>query len=117
MILQNHAPSRISVPVLLGAGLLALLALPGWSAAGAALPKSSDSAQSASQEDDKLVASATDEDAKAVVADDDEDDKDADATKAEIAKELKKAVGPRVRLPEGNEESRRGTEEGTRSGL
>jgi bla regulator protein BlaR1 len=94
MILQNHAPSRISVPVLLGAGLLALLALPGWSAAGAALPRSSDSAQSSSQEDDKLVASATDEDAKAVVADDDEDDKDADATKAEIAKELKKALGP-----------------------
>jgi bla regulator protein BlaR1 len=93
MILQNHAPSRISVPVLLGACLLALLALPGWSAAGSPLPKSSDSATSAAQEDENLVASATDENAKVVVADDD-DDKDADAIKAQIAKELKKELGP-----------------------
>jgi beta-lactamase regulating signal transducer with metallopeptidase domain len=93
MILQNHAPSRISVPVLLGAGLLALLALPGWSAAGSPLPKSSDPATSASQEDENLVASATDEKAKVVVADDD-DDKDADAIKAQIAQELKKELGP-----------------------
>ena len=93
MILQNHAPSRISVPVLLGACLLALLALPGWSAAGSAVPMSSDLAKSASKECENLVASATDEDSKVVVADDD-DDKDADAIKAQIAKELKKELGP-----------------------
>jgi hypothetical protein len=100
MILQNHAPSRISVPVLLGAGLLALLALPGWSAAGTPPTKSSDSATSASKEHEYLVASATDEKVNDVASvDDDEkdaddDDKDAKATKAEIAKELKKALGP-----------------------
>jgi bla regulator protein blaR1 len=100
MILQNHAPSRISVPVLLGAGVLFLLALPGWSAAGSPLTKSSDSATSASKEHhDDLVASATDE--KAIVAKDDDDDdkdekgeKDAAALKADIAKELKQALGP-----------------------
>jgi bla regulator protein BlaR1 len=95
MILQNHAPSRISLPVLLGAALLALLALPGWSAASSAVPQSGYLATSASQEEENRVASATDEEAKTVVADDDdEDDKDADATKAEIAKELQKELGP-----------------------
>ncbi len=105
MILQNHAPSRISVPVLLGAGVLALLALPGWSAAGSPSTKPSDSATSASKEHEYLVASATDEKANVVAKDeDDEDDekdvkdeddeKDAKATKAQIAKELKKALGP-----------------------
>jgi beta-lactamase regulating signal transducer with metallopeptidase domain len=93
MILHNHAPSRISVPVLLAAGLLALLALPGWSAAGSTVVKLSAPATSASQEDGNRVASTTDENARTVVADDD-DDKDADATKAEIAKELKKELGP-----------------------
>ena len=68
-------------------------------------------------EDDSWSRSpATDEDAKAVVADDDEDDKDADATKAEIAKELRRHWAP-GRLPEGNEESRRGTEEELGPGL
>jgi bla regulator protein BlaR1 len=95
MILQNHAPSRISLPVLLGAALLALLALPGWSAASSAVPQSGYLATSASQEEENRVASATDENAKPLVADDDdEDDKDADATKAEIAKELQKELGP-----------------------
>jgi beta-lactamase regulating signal transducer with metallopeptidase domain len=93
MILQNHAPSRISVPVLLGAGLLALLALPGWSAAGSVPPKSSDQATSASKEGEHLLASATDAKADVVVADD-YDDKDADAVKDQVAKELKKALGP-----------------------
>jgi beta-lactamase regulating signal transducer with metallopeptidase domain len=95
MILHNQAPSRISVPVLMGAGLLALLAAPAWSAA-VAVPKSLESATFASQNDDKAVASATDENAKPAVADDDDDkdDKDADAIKAEIAKELKEALGP-----------------------
>jgi beta-lactamase regulating signal transducer with metallopeptidase domain len=101
MILQNHAPSRISVPVLLGAAVLFLLALPGWSAAGSPLTKSSDSAPSSSKEHEYLVASATDENPNAVAKDDDDekdadndDDKDAKATKAEIAKELKKELGP-----------------------
>jgi beta-lactamase regulating signal transducer with metallopeptidase domain len=94
MILQNHAPSRISVPVLLGAGLLALLALPGWSAAGSVLPNSSDRATSTSKQVEHLLASATDAKADAVVADDDDDDKDADAVKDQVAKELKKALGP-----------------------
>jgi beta-lactamase regulating signal transducer with metallopeptidase domain len=94
MILQDHAPSRISVPVLLGAGLLALLALPGWSAAGSVLPNSSDQAASTSKQVEHLLASATDAKAEAVVADDDDDDKDADAIKDQVAKELKKALGP-----------------------
>jgi bla regulator protein blaR1 len=93
MILQNHAPSRISVPVLVGACLLALLALPGWSAAGSPLPKSTDQATSASKEDENLVASAIDEITNVVVPDDD-DDKDAEAIKAQVVKELQKELGP-----------------------
>jgi beta-lactamase regulating signal transducer with metallopeptidase domain len=92
MILHNQAPSRISVPVLLGAGILALLASPGWSAS-VRVPKSLHSAMLASQEDQKMLACATDENTKTAVADDD-DDKDTDATQAEIAKELKKELGP-----------------------
>jgi beta-lactamase regulating signal transducer with metallopeptidase domain len=112
MILQHQAPSRISVPVLLGAGLLFLVALPGWSAAGTAPTKSSDPATSAPKADKNLVSSATIADAKIVAKDDDDDDddakkdvenakkdaedakKDAAAAKAEIAKELKKELGP-----------------------
>jgi beta-lactamase regulating signal transducer with metallopeptidase domain len=90
MILQNHAPSRISVPVLLGAGVLALLALPGWSAAGSPPAKSNDSA---SKEGKILVSSAAIADAT-IVASDDDDEKDDAATKAEIAKELKNELGP-----------------------
>lgn len=96
MILQDHAPSRISVPVLLGAGLLFLLALPGWSAAGS--PPSDQS--SASKDNKNLVSNATIDDAKIIVIKDDDDDKDEKddkddaATKAEIAKELKKELGP-----------------------
>ena len=53
----------------------------------------SDSATSASKEDKHLVASATDEKANVVVRDDD-NGKDAKAIKAQIAKELKKELGP-----------------------
>jgi beta-lactamase regulating signal transducer with metallopeptidase domain len=98
MILQNRAPSRISVPVLLGACVLALLALPGWSAAGAPLPKSSDPAASTPNEGEHLVAMATGAIVTGAIANvvdpDDDDDKDAEAAKAQIAKELKEALGP-----------------------
>jgi beta-lactamase regulating signal transducer with metallopeptidase domain len=100
---QNHAPSRISMPVLLGAGLLSLLALPGWSAGGSAPTKSIDSAMAKAERN--LVSNVTIADAKVIAKDDDDDkdekddkddkdDKDAAATKAEIAKELKKELGP-----------------------
>jgi beta-lactamase regulating signal transducer with metallopeptidase domain len=102
MILQNHAPSRISMPVLLGAGLLALLALPGWSAAGSTVVKVSDLATLTSPQNENPVASAPDEKAKDEKATDenaktdaaDDDDKNAEAIKAQIAKELKKELGP-----------------------
>jgi beta-lactamase regulating signal transducer with metallopeptidase domain len=119
MILQQQAPSRISMPVLLGAGLLFLVALPGWSAAGPAATKSSDSATS--KVDKNLVSSATIADAAIVANDDDDDDvkkdaedakkdaeeakkeaaeakkeakKEAEAAQAELVKELKKELGP-----------------------
>jgi beta-lactamase regulating signal transducer with metallopeptidase domain len=101
MILQDRAPSRLSVPVLLGAGLLFLLALPGWSAAGSAPTKSSDSTTSTTKEDKNLVSNRMIADAKVIaMADDDDDDKgdkkdkDEEAAKAEIARELKKELGP-----------------------
>ena len=95
MILQNHAPSRISVPVLLGAGLLLLLALPGWSAAGSRptnptnspQAKSSDSgpsksARPTSKEDKNLVANRDRRGRQSHrKADDDDDDKAARTTR------------------------------------
>ncbi|HEV8000202.1 MAG TPA: M56 family metallopeptidase [Planctomycetaceae bacterium] len=94
MILQNHAPSRLSVPVLVGACLLALVALPGWSAASSSLVKTSDPATTLSQEDEHLVAIETAASTKVAAADDDDDEKDTDAIKAKVAKELKEQLGP-----------------------
>jgi beta-lactamase regulating signal transducer with metallopeptidase domain len=120
MILQHQAPSRISVPVLLGAGLLFLLALPGWSAAGPAPTKPSDSATAASQEDRNLVSSATIADAK-VISKDDDDDKDEkddkddddkvgkkiDATTNSEIKQLKKQLEGQLKLQIGEKDMKK----------
>ncbi|HET6327377.1 MAG TPA: M56 family metallopeptidase [Planctomycetaceae bacterium] len=93
MILQNHAPSRLSVPVLVGACLLALLALPGWSAASSSVLTASDPSTPATKTEEHV--SNADASTKVVLADDeDDDDKDTDAVKAQVAKELKEALGP-----------------------
>jgi beta-lactamase regulating signal transducer with metallopeptidase domain len=85
MILQHQAPSRISMPVLLGAGLLFLVALPGWSAAGSAATRSP--SNSGSKDDKNLVSSATIGNAKVVALKDDDDDDD----KKEAAEEKREA--------------------------
>lgn len=99
MILQNHAPSRLSVPVLVGACLLALLALPGWSAASSSVLTLSDASTSETKAAEHQVANANDASTKVVVADDDDDknsddEKDAKEAKEEVAKALKEALGP-----------------------
>ena len=65
MILRDQAPSRPTTPALLAAGLLALLALPGWSASGSPVQKSEDSVNSAPSQEVNVTT---------VVLDDDKDD-------------------------------------------
>jgi len=97
MIVRDQAPCRPSTPALIAAGLLALLALPGWSASGSPLPKSGDSVTSAPndelntsaivQDDDKDDIKYEDDDDK---DDDDDDDQSADKDKGRKRKKEKR---------------------------
>jgi beta-lactamase regulating signal transducer with metallopeptidase domain len=85
MILRDHVPCHLSLPGLLGAGLLALVALPAWSAADPPAP-SPESAPAVAA--DELIAAAlttTAQEPGDDDADDDDDSPDAAKLKAEKA--------------------------------
>jgi beta-lactamase regulating signal transducer with metallopeptidase domain len=54
MILRDQTPRRVSTPALIGAGLLALLAIPGWIVAGPSSPGSSPNTATIVSDDNKV---------------------------------------------------------------
>lgn len=83
MILRDRVPCRLSLPGLLGAGLLALLSLPSWTIAQARVDRDGDRPAAANDPDRPAAPKAETDGPEAPVADDDEDrDRDDDRARA-----------------------------------
>jgi beta-lactamase regulating signal transducer with metallopeptidase domain len=91
MILRDQVPCRLTLPGLLGAGLLGLLALPSWTVAQAPVDTDRDLPAPAADRGGLFGYKTTTGEPEAGVADDDDDDDDEDDDRAKPAKPAKPA--------------------------
>ncbi len=88
MILREQSPSRGSTAALLGAGLLALLALPGWAAPASSAEKTGDAAASAPSPSSTAAGLVADDDPEEAKAADDDLKRAAETDRKRLADKL-----------------------------